>query len=404
MQYSRSRSIGLISPILLAPLPLASRVYQVQIQVRYANSSSPKSNLAYQGNAWKITSDCTDLQYLQIGDKDMTKWACKSCPEGASCAGSITQYGIKARFGWWRESKTSKVLYRCLHRAACLGAPNPLLETQFPNARTDSNETCDLAIFKPSRLCATCKEGYARGTGNGSCNRCHPVSNVVLFVFALIVGALGLLFLVRITVFKPRVVRLSDGIKKVGLSYLQLATLAMQVDVPWTEQLEQLFAWQSFSSNVSDAVLSLDCVLGWSAFNTFRLKFIMVMATPPLHCRGLVRWDTRHPRHAIPVPRHGDIALVLGVPIDRRQGGHAVHVHFDLAKRRTWCWTPKWCVGKGITWCFLSLGWWPLSCTCWACRWPGTWGFDGQIEGAWMPARSLASCTMVTTKSVGGGK
>ena len=91
-----------------------------------------------------------------------------------------------------------------------------------------------------------------------------------------------MLFLVRITVFKPRVVRLSDGIKKVGLSYLQLATLAMQVDVPWTEQLEQLFAWQSFSSNVSDAVLSLDCVLGWSAFNTFRLKFIMVMATPPL--------------------------------------------------------------------------------------------------------------------------
>ena len=281
-KYSRSRSIGLISPILLAPLPLASRVYQVQIQVRYANSSSPKSNLAYQGNAWKITSDCTDLQYLETGYKDMTKWACKSCPEGASCAGSITQYGIKARFGWWRETKASKVLFPCLHRAACLGAPNPLLETQFPNARTDSNETCDLAIFKPSRLCATCKEGYARGTGNGSCNRCHPVSNVVLFVFALIVGALGLLFLVRITVFKPRVVRLSDGIKKVGLSYLQLATLAMQVDVPWTEQLEQLFAWQSFSSNVSDAVLSLDCVLGWSAFNTFRLKFIMVMATPPL--------------------------------------------------------------------------------------------------------------------------
>ena len=107
-KYSRSRFIGLISPILLAPLPLASRVYQVQIQVRYANTSSPKSNLVYQGNAWKITSDCTDLQYLQTGDKDMTKWACKSCPEGASCAGSITQYGIKARFGWWRERRPAR--------------------------------------------------------------------------------------------------------------------------------------------------------------------------------------------------------------------------------------------------------------------------------------------------------
>ena len=34
----------------------------------------------------------------------------------------------------------------------------------------------------------------------------------------------------------------------------------------------------------------------------------------------------------------------------------------------------------------------------------GYLGFDGQIEGAWRPARSLVSCTMVTTKSAGGGK
>ena len=124
-KYSRSRFIGLISPILLAPLPLASRVYQVQIQVRYANTSSPKSNLVYQGNAWKITSDCTDLQYLQTGDKDMTKWKCKSCPEGASCAGSITQYGIKARFGWWRESKASKVLLPLFAPGGLLGRTKP---------------------------------------------------------------------------------------------------------------------------------------------------------------------------------------------------------------------------------------------------------------------------------------
>ena len=63
--------------------------------------------------------------------------------------------------------------------------------------------------------------------------------NAVEFVVAVVVGTLFLLFLVRVTVFKPRVVRLSDGIKKVGLSYLQLATLAMHVDVPWTEELEQ---------------------------------------------------------------------------------------------------------------------------------------------------------------------
>ena len=164
--------IGLISPILLAPLPLASRVYQVHIQVRYANASSPVSSPVYKGAKWKITSDCTDLQYLQNEDKDMTKWNCTECPPGASCAGSITQDGIKARFGWWRESKSSKVFFQCLKPSACLGAPNPSLETQFLDARKDNNESCQLKTYKASRLCAACRAGYARGNGDGSCNRC----------------------------------------------------------------------------------------------------------------------------------------------------------------------------------------------------------------------------------------
>ena len=92
----RSRYIGLISPILLEPL--ASRVYQVHIQVRYANASSPiKSGV--QRRQVDNHSDCTDLEYLQIGDKDVTKWKCTECPKGASCAGSITQDGIKAVLG-----------------------------------------------------------------------------------------------------------------------------------------------------------------------------------------------------------------------------------------------------------------------------------------------------------------
>ena len=95
----RSRYIGLISPILLAPLPLASRVYQVHIQVRYANASSPVSSPVYKGAKWKITSDCTDLEYLQIGDKDVAKWKCTECPKGASCAGPSHRTASKPVLG-----------------------------------------------------------------------------------------------------------------------------------------------------------------------------------------------------------------------------------------------------------------------------------------------------------------
>ena len=155
----------------------------------------------------------------------MTKWKCRKCPPGASCAGSITQDGIKARFGWWRESKSSKVFFQCLKPSACLGAPNPSLETQFLDARKDNKERCQLKTYKASRLCAACRAGYARGNGDGSCNRCkNGFWNAVEFVVAVVVGTLFLLFLVRVTVFKPRVVRLSDGIKKIGLSYVKLQT------------------------------------------------------------------------------------------------------------------------------------------------------------------------------------
>ena len=249
------------------------------------------------------------------------------CPKGASCAGPITQDGIKARFGWWRESKSSKAFFRCLKPSACLGAPNPNLETQFPDARKDNNESCQLKTYKPSRLCAACQAGYARGNGDGSCNRCtNGFWNAVEFVVAVVVGTLFLLFLVRVTVFKPRVVRLSDGIKKIGLSYLQLATLAMHVDVPWTEELQNLFSWQSYSSNVSEAVFSVDCLFGWSAFDAFRLKFVATMVSPLVivACSYL---DTGCPRITFSILRNRNFAVVFGVSICCQQGGDFVHLH-----------------------------------------------------------------------------
>ena len=44
--------------------------------------------------------------------------------------------------------------------------------------------------------------------------------------------------------------------------------------------LQNLFSWQSYSSNVSEAVLSVDCLFGWSAFDAFRLKFVATMVSP----------------------------------------------------------------------------------------------------------------------------
>ena len=91
------------------------------------------------------------------------------------------------------------------------------------------------------------------------------------------------LFFVEISVFKPRTFQVSDGVKKIALSYIQMAALATKVDVPWTKSFGRVFAIQSYATSVADAFLSVDCLLPhWSTWDVFRLKVGWILAFPML--------------------------------------------------------------------------------------------------------------------------
>ena len=277
-------SIPITSPISTLSLPstLASRVYQVRIEVHYTHASSPLSTLGYPGNDWTVKNMCTDQQYLDDSGPKMTLWKCVDCPLGASCAGDINWGGVVAQFGYWRHRRT---FYKCLNPAACMGAKNVEFADRYPTLNHDHAETCNtfLGFANYSRLCAQCKSGYVRGTARGSCDLCDATATVWELGLAGVLGTAVTLALVEVTVFRPRTFRVSNGVKKIALSYLQMATLATKVNVPWTKAFGRVFAAQAWATSIADAFLSIDCLLTtWSTWDVFQLKFGCLLLFPLL--------------------------------------------------------------------------------------------------------------------------
>ena len=268
----------------LLPIPVSHRIYEVSMFILYNNGSkSPVSRYgADVKRSWLTVYDCTDLQYLN-DEGDFASWSCNPCPLGASCSGPITWAGVKARFGYWREGRK---FYRCLIPAACLGAPNPVLnETKAYPGNVDHNESCNTTVDVPaSRLCASCKFGYVRGASLGSCTKCsRTVVTITWFILAIVLSVCMLIVLIIVTVFKPRVIMFSDGVKKIALSYVQLSMLGSQLRVPWSSAVRSLFHIQGVCVGVTESFLSVDCLLqSWTTWELFRLKYLSIFFFPVL--------------------------------------------------------------------------------------------------------------------------
>ena len=267
-------------------LPITNFQFILNAIIVYTNNKQSKPYV-YPFSSWTTTSICnSDSLYLNATSHNLANWKCAKCPQGASCYGKITQDGIKARFGNWHIPNTL-IFLKCLRPQSCLGATNNLYYDRFPKlAKTNHNVSCAIPGYvQGSRLCARCnRPQFARGTGKGTCVKCHKTWNVIIFIGSIIFGLIGFTILLRMTLFKRRIIKLSDGIKKIAINYLQFASLALNLDMPWTNVLRQLFKIQSYGVGVSDALLSLDCILADTptTWDVFQLKFFGTLMLPIL--------------------------------------------------------------------------------------------------------------------------
>ena len=210
----------------------------------------------------KTAIDCDfTSQYLDDSPADPMQHECRPCPLGGHCAGAFVTYSnVRAKFGFYRirQKEVSQdpkrppsclsiqnntaveppcVFAQCIHPAACLGAPNKVLERQFllPDgtdlaALPDQNETCNEELgyreicIDPNtnnvtrcRLCASCLPGFKRHGGGTRCKKCpDPGTNRALLgvgAFVMLIGSAVLVYL-AITSEKSDEER-SDAVKKI---------------------------------------------------------------------------------------------------------------------------------------------------------------------------------------------
>ena len=210
---------------------------------------------------------CAAGSYLVPDTKE-----CVRCPEGAFCPGNTDANGIKPKNGYWRVPDGSQnsnittdkrpMFVKCINPCACLGAPNP--EIPCPNRLVDHEEGCNTNLgHQPgSRICGNCMKGYSRH-GMSECRKCGAEGiNIFSLIMALLAVTACMVLLVWITVINnSHKVKVSDGAKKIFVSFLQFASLAAGMSIPWPENYVGLFRIQSMASSVGEELMDARCAM-----------------------------------------------------------------------------------------------------------------------------------------------
>ncbi len=268
-----------------------------------------------QDPGWATRKDCEDTGlYLNDSHTDPSAWACTGCPRGASCAGAINASGIVALFGHGRcpgggggGGGTPPHFEACSFAPACLGAPNPALEGKYKANDDDGggkdpatlfrNETCATGYRPHSFLCGACAKGYSFSDLDGDCDRCpDEAANVAVAVFGLLVGLLGLLVYIHVTLSDAGSLDDSDGAKSIGLSYVQVLSLLATFPVAWPAVFVALFQVGGAVTVLGTHLVNVKCLSPkLSEAEVFYAMRLVWACVPPLLCAGcaLCWWALR---------------------------------------------------------------------------------------------------------------
>ena len=192
-------------------------------------------------------SDCKDDEFfnasiLQANGK--LPGDCASCPLGGSCVGDITDTDIRALFGWSQCPNQSLTYERCVFGAACLGAPNPALKEKFKInnsdvsidlAMVDSISACAPPYLGDGLICSSCASGYSRSSSVAyRCDKCPTdEGNTGLAVTISILGIIGLVGYVLLTLSDAGKLQPADGAIAIGVSYVQVVSLLLTFPIAW---------------------------------------------------------------------------------------------------------------------------------------------------------------------------
>ena len=190
--------------------------------------------------------DCNDMHYLNDTAIDPKEWECDGCPIGASCVGNINWDGVHAKFGWSRCHNNEAAFERCTFPGACLGGENHALMRKYylsANKQIDLADyckngnctaQCNTAYVNASILCGQCAHDFSHDGLTGRCDRCPPAGeNTGVAIGGGLLGLLGIVVYIQLTLSDGGRLDESDGAKSIGLSFIQLISLLVTFPIAW---------------------------------------------------------------------------------------------------------------------------------------------------------------------------
>ena len=228
---------------------------------------------------------------------------CMPCPEGGKCGGAPAEAVVPLQ-GWFRAAWAGDhpVFVKCPIPAACprtdlkvvnasqlqyLQPPQGAHAAQAPPAAftaympassltgnassEDTSAASDPTIVQcangfDGRLCGVCGSGFTMAGGN-NCVKCPHASLAWLQLFGgLLLICAGLAYLISTTLAsrgeptKPYI-----ALNKLLFTHLQQVGIAAAFPYSWPPALRRLFEAFDATSSVSDAIISVDCILPTAA-------------------------------------------------------------------------------------------------------------------------------------------
>ena len=300
-QQEKMITMTVVIPSELIDFPRERAVQPLWRSPRYArvrtigNDTTRVSSFSGRSKEWVVAASCSNEEWLDDHAPSTACWRCRPCPLGASCLGTIKSTGVKSKFGFSRcESKVllqrasvvtpgdenvdgassmcgsdrdsdAAALFlfqRCRFPAACLGGPNNELVRTFAGAKNNSEERCWRPYLNGSRLCGSCAKHYSHKDLTGRCDACpDDTSNVVFSVLGALIGVVGCVIFVMISLSDGGNVETSDGVRAIMMSFIQLVSLLSTFPIAWPQIFITIFHVGGSVTALGQHFVNLKCLL-----------------------------------------------------------------------------------------------------------------------------------------------
>jgi len=154
-------------------------------------------------------------------------------------------------------------------------------------------ERCNTGYANQSFLCGQCAYNFSHDGLTGRCKSCpDPALNTLVAIVGVVLGLIGLFVYIQITLSDGGRLDESDGVKSIGLSFIQLISLLINFPIAWPPIFVAIFQVGGAITVLGQHLVNLKCMfLDMTDGDVFfRLQLLWGIAPPILIGLCVLTW------------------------------------------------------------------------------------------------------------------